>query len=245
MSEPNLYENDFLRTITGNTIRPGGFQLTDRALDFCCFAPHAEILDAGCGTGATVEHLRKNYSLNANGIDQSAKLLSQCAIEIKEHLLSGSIYQLPFADGSFDGVFCECVLSILPRPENVLQEFHRVMRTEGRLVLTDIYLRNAEKRPYTGEGVSCFSHATSAEEMLMQIASSGFEAELWEDHSVLIKELAARFVLEHGSLTQFWKCFLPVECATGAAERISLARPGYYLLISRKTSDIAHNTQPS
>ncbi|MCL5290189.1 MAG: SAM-dependent methyltransferase, partial [Firmicutes bacterium] len=41
---------------TGGTLRPGGFTLTDKAVQYCGFKPGTTVLDLGCGTGATVEH---------------------------------------------------------------------------------------------------------------------------------------------------------------------------------------------
>ena len=58
---------------------------------------------------------------------------------------------------------------------------------------------------------------------------------LWEDHSGLLKELAARIVFEYGSMKKFWASFAPncavpeLECALGQA------RPGYYLMTAHKS----------
>ena len=70
-----VYEREEIRRATGATVRPGGFTLTDRAISFCSFSPQDRILDVGCGTGATVEHLINNYKLKATGVDPSLLLL--------------------------------------------------------------------------------------------------------------------------------------------------------------------------
>lgn len=48
----------------------------------------------------------------------------------------GHLEELPFADGSFDGVLCTQVLEHLAEPEAVLRELRRVTCSGGRLLLT-------------------------------------------------------------------------------------------------------------
>ena len=59
-----------VKCITGGLIRPGGFAITDRAISFCSFQRGAKILDIGCGSGATVNHLIQNQDFDAFGVDK-------------------------------------------------------------------------------------------------------------------------------------------------------------------------------
>jgi SAM-dependent methyltransferase len=201
-------ESAALRAVTGLTIRPGGLALTDRAVEFCRFAAGAQLLDVGCGAGATVEHLRERYGFAARGVDISRKLISEgLGRNPALPLAAGGAEALPVHGESLDGLFCECVLSLVESPLGALAEFHRVLRADALLILSDVYDRGAAVR----------------EEMVTRLAESGFSTLLWEDHTLRLKELAARLVLAHGSLDGFW-------CnAVGAGKR-----PGYYLLIARK-----------
>ena len=128
-----------LRAVIGDAIRPGGLALTERAVDFCGFSKDAGIVDIGCGFGATLNHLRDRHGFRVCGIDMSARMLSE---NRRQPVIQAVADCLPFGAGVFDGIFCECVLSLLPMPENALREFHRVLQTGGYLVLSDIYLRN-------------------------------------------------------------------------------------------------------
>jgi SAM-dependent methyltransferase len=47
---------------------------------------------------------------------------------------------LPFEDGSFDGVLCFQVLSLIPDPDTVFREIARVLKEDGVLVLTTDFL---------------------------------------------------------------------------------------------------------
>jgi hypothetical protein len=55
------------------------------------------------------------------------------------------------------------------------------------------------------------------------LSHNGFQTLLWEDHTLLLKELAARLILAHGTLDGF--C-----CKTGTCGNLA----GYYLLVARR-----------
>jgi len=51
--------------------RPGGFEITEKAINFCKFPNNAKILDIGCGLGTTVDYLVQNHLFDAYGIDKN------------------------------------------------------------------------------------------------------------------------------------------------------------------------------
>ncbi|WP_246559418.1 DVU_1556 family methyltransferase [Citrifermentans pelophilum] len=215
------YEAGPLREITGPAIRPGGTLLTGRAIRFCSFAPGSELLDVGCGTGATVEYLSNRHHLNAVGIDPSLRLLEEGWERNPGLPLGlGTAEKLPAGTESKDGIICECVLSLLAHPERALAEFYRVLRHGGFLILSDLFARiPADNSPVGG--------LLSRAELEEMLSASGFHLLLWEDHSRLLRELAARLVFAHGSSADFWRT--AGNCADGQ-------RPGYYLLIAAKAN---------
>ncbi|GBC59432.1 SAM-dependent methyltransferase [Desulfonema ishimotonii] len=236
MAYCRLYEQEAVRATVGPAIRPGGFALTDWAVKFCGFPKGARIADIGCGCGATVGHLRKMYQLEASGADMSALLLAEGRQASALPLIRASADALPYGNGVMDGLFCECVLSILPDPETALGEFYRVLKPGGCLVLSDIYLRQppADNRLKELPVISCFTSAVSEDARIAQVRAAGFRILLWEDHTRLLKEMAAQFVFEHGSLQEFWAQMLPCGCAGETAAAIREAKPGYYLMVARK-----------
>ncbi|HWQ10656.1 MAG TPA: methyltransferase domain-containing protein, partial [Holophaga sp.] len=125
------YEREDVRRATGETLRPGGLALTERALALCGFAAGARVLDLGCGTGATLARLAQ-AGLRVLGLDVSASLLA-LARERRAPLVSGRAEALPLAGDSLDGVFCECVLSAVADPEATVAEIARVLRPRGVL----------------------------------------------------------------------------------------------------------------
>ena len=245
-----------LRAVIGDAIRPGGLALTERAADFCAFPERAGIVDVGCGFGTTLKHLRDRRGYRVCGIDLSARMLSE---NREQPVIQAAADRLPFGAGVFDGIFCECVLSLLPMPENALREFHRVLQPGGYLVLSDIYLRNPGPAQYpenqnenrseksldhatadtdirlpSDNLTSCLSGAVSESVRITQVKNMGFELLLWEDHSGYLKELAARIVWALGSREGLMKIFFPCAASTCDRDAIQRARPGYFLMIARK-----------
>jgi len=53
-------------------------------------------------------------------------------------LVQGDSSNLPLQNASLQGIFCECVLSLLEKPAESIQEFYRVLQNGGKLIITDI-----------------------------------------------------------------------------------------------------------
>jgi ubiquinone/menaquinone biosynthesis C-methylase UbiE len=107
-------------------------------------APRAgdEALDVACGPGTVVAaiapRVRRAVGLDATEamLDEARKLAERRALANVEWL-SGDVYRLPFAAGSFDVVSCRFAFHHLERPQEAFDEMARVCRPGGRLVLCD------------------------------------------------------------------------------------------------------------
>lgn len=93
----------------------------------------AEILDIGCGTGATMDAL-KSYG-RVQGIDLSMLPLSFSRQRGHERVLCASATSLPFPDGHFDLVTALDVIEHLVDDVAGLREIFRVLKPGGRAVL--------------------------------------------------------------------------------------------------------------
>ena len=120
--------------------RPGGFEVTDRALEKANYKTGSRILDIGCGAGDTVDHLNK-MGLKAEGID-----INLAKIDEGKKAFPG--INIKFGDGgfmddymsfTFDGIMMECSLSTFPQPDEALHEVYCVLKKGGRLIITDYY----------------------------------------------------------------------------------------------------------
>jgi arsenite methyltransferase len=237
MESLNLYESKEMRDVTGPAIRPGGLALTGRALTFCRIPAGAKVLDVGCGVGATVEFLSQERRLGAFGVDLSSLLLKE-GIERRPDLafLQGRAENLPFREKSFNGLLCECVLSLLHDPAAALKEFACVLKPGGFLILSDVYARVPDQVSSL-QRMSircCIRGAVGRAQIVAMVEEGGFEVLLWEDHTASLKQLAAQMIFSFGSLNAFWA----TTCSEGYPDAIEAtvkrARLGYYLLIARR-----------
>ena len=164
------------------TLRPGGMEFTHLMLDLANFPSGARLLDVCCGAGTTVEMLL-NSGFNAWGIDLDAMTEDL-------PLVRGSAYDLPCMDASLDGILCECGFSSL-EPDTALEEFARVLKSGGTLLISDLYSR-AE-----GGHVGVLRvHTRERFERLL--AKHGFELQIFADHTDALKSFLARQIMERG-----------------------------------------------
>lgn len=219
-------------------IRPGGLHLTERAVEFCGFASQSRVLDVGSGNGATVGYLQAVHDLQAVGLDASALLAGEARRRRPlAPLVIGTAGRLPFCDHAFDGLFLECTLSLTSDSLSILTECHRVIREGGAIIITDVNVRNPDvlaglrKLPRT----SCLQGAEAPSAVQGNVRAAGFEIELWEDHSDLLKDFAIRMIWTMGSMRAFWGFAGDGIVESDAFEEaVRHSRPGYHLLVGRK-----------
>jgi SAM-dependent methyltransferase len=108
-----------------------------------------DLLDIGTGTGRMLRLLGVSAD-TAVGIDISREMLVLARSNLHAAGLEqlsvrqGNMYQLRFADGSFDTVTIDQVLYQADQPAEVLREAARVLRPGGRLLLVE-FLTGAEQ----------------------------------------------------------------------------------------------------
>ncbi len=127
--------------------------------------PHtvgARILDIACGTGYGLSLLRRRAALVV-GVDVSADAIAT-ASSAGATLVLASGYALPFSDGSFDLVTSFETLEHLEARPAFLRELSRILRPEGRLLLSTPNARHT--RPIAGRPRNPFHvHEYTAEEL--------------------------------------------------------------------------------
>jgi ubiquinone/menaquinone biosynthesis C-methylase UbiE len=108
----------------------------ERALDeFVGKFDAPRVLEAGCGTGHWLTHLKPHTAVCA-GIDPSAGMLRQAAQRGANLLLARAPAEaLPFAAQTFDVVFCVNAVHHFQSVEQFLTSAFRCLRPGGRLTL--------------------------------------------------------------------------------------------------------------
>src|SRR5579872_4910019 len=106
--------------------------------------PYSKVLDVGTGTGRHALKLARTGA-HVTAIDQSAEMLAVAQqVAQHEHLtidfqLASLEDGLPFAAQQFDLVICALMLCHVPDLAQAVQEFARVLKPGGHLLITDFH----------------------------------------------------------------------------------------------------------
>lgn len=106
------------------------------------------ILDAGCGTGVNLPHLRRSLPrATIVGIDLASRMLRHAREKTRTlagpvHLCRASCFELPCADASYDVLISTRFIHQFPHPlkRAAYREFRRVVRPGG-LIIVEFYAR--------------------------------------------------------------------------------------------------------
>ncbi|ARP97766.1 class I SAM-dependent methyltransferase [Pseudorhodoplanes sinuspersici] len=98
------------------------------------------ILEVGVGTGISLQDYSPRNKIV--GVDISASMLEKAHARVKElglthveQLAVMDASNLDFADNSFDVVVAQYVVTTVPKPEATLDEFARVLKPGGEIIL--------------------------------------------------------------------------------------------------------------
>jgi SAM-dependent methyltransferase len=100
-------------------------------------APGTRVLDAGCGEGVIVDEYARRLAIT--GVDANYR---------SEHVTTGSVTALPFANASFERALCLDVLEHLTYADQprALAEIHRVLAPGGELLVSIPNLAHLQSR---------------------------------------------------------------------------------------------------
>jgi phosphatidylethanolamine/phosphatidyl-N-methylethanolamine N-methyltransferase len=100
------------------------------------------ILEVGVGTGLSLPEYR--WTNRLTGVDLSAPMLRKAKARVAEHRLTNvdglavmDAQHLGFQDGAFDVVVAQYVITAVPDPEATLNEFARVLKPGGEIILVN------------------------------------------------------------------------------------------------------------
>lgn len=241
IGEKNIYEQEAFSQCTDRIIRPGGLNLTRELIEGLSLKGSHKILDLGCGTGVTVKLLREEFGLEAFGLDCSEVLVQKGKLEdLSLPIQVGSSEALPFPDGSVDAIVMECSFSTMKDKPKVLKEVRRVLSRNGKLGITDVYLRQEPGDLWDKVGLhtGCLVGAMTQYKMTELLATFGFEVDTWQDKSQLWRAYIGELLM--GS------CSLDLLLGAGVnhcqeqdsiLEVISKTRPGYCLMVASKKGE--------
>jgi|WetSurMetagenome_2_1015567.scaffolds.fasta_scaffold176937_3 arsenite methyltransferase len=228
----NIYEQVYTHRPLGETLHPGGVELTQRILSRYSFSPTTLFLDLGCGSGKTVHYLQSR-GFQAIGLDLSRFLLSHCKQfgKIPFSLLQADGDSIPFVSASIDVIVAECTFSLFLDTISILKELSRVLSAKGMLIISDLFTRNPSALPDVKKMFpqSCLAHAFAPDDLSRCFAQSGFTIDVWEDHSEILKSLSGGAMLSSFACSSTCKVD-PMEAFLTVAK----AKIGYFVCVVKK-----------
>lgn len=148
----------------GNIMNKANEFLYDATLDVMQPSANQSLLEIGFGNGKFFDKVfSKAASLKITGLDFSetmyhaAKVNNKLSIDSgKLSLHFGSSTAMPFADNSFDKVFCINVIYFWDEPNQHLQEIYRVLKPDGRFYATVRTKESMLRMPFTKYGFTFY-----------------------------------------------------------------------------------------
>jgi len=156
------------------------------------------VLDLGSGAGIDcfLAAARVGESGSVIGVDMTPEMLSKARKNAQSggyHNVDfrlGEIENLPVRDGSVDAIISNCVINLSPDKPRVFAEAHRVLKTGGRISVSDLVLKSplpAELRDNMALLTGCIAGAIPKAQYLDAIESAGFASVTVESESAYAK----------------------------------------------------------
>ena len=152
-----FYQSDIVRMLFSDVFHPGGLALTRHLGEEIDLGPLDRVLDVACGRGASAVHLAKHFGCAVTGVDYGSEdiaaaegLAAESGMTNLTTFRQGDAERLPFDDSAFDAAISECSFCTFPDKATAAAEMARVLRTGGRLGLTDIAVNGllARRHPF-------------------------------------------------------------------------------------------------
>jgi arsenite methyltransferase len=157
------------------------------------------VLDLGSGAGfdAFLAAKKAGASGKVIGVDMTEEMIERARENAKKYnhdnveFKLGEIENLPLASGSADVIISNCVINLAPDKAKVFKEAFRVLRTGGRMYISDIVLLeelSAEQRNDEALISGCVGGALLKEDYLELIKKAGFEIKILGENKDISKK---------------------------------------------------------
>jgi ubiquinone/menaquinone biosynthesis C-methylase UbiE len=187
-----VYDSDAAKLLLGDSLHPRGTALTERLGAMLNLGPQSRVLDVAAGRGTSALALATRFGCEAIGLDYSRRNIEAAKRDAGARGLSGTVRfycgdaeRLPFADGAFDAIVCECALCTFPNKQSAAAEFARVLRAGGRIGLSDLTRQGPlppELESLVG-WVACIADAQPLVDYAALLASAGLKTIATEEHN--------------------------------------------------------------
>ena len=179
----DFYEDDKVRLIFGDSLHPGGLDLTKELGQKLSIKKGSKVLDVASGVGTSASLFAINFGAQVKGIDLSEKNIKEARKKAeKENVTNvefkiGDAEKIDFEDGTFDFVISECSFCLFPDKQKASNEMYRVLKAKGKLGMSDVIIRGKipDKMKSILYKFICIQDAKSEQEYKKILENSGFK----------------------------------------------------------------------
>ena len=231
---------------------PGGYHdlLDELEADFVArFGAGRDVLEVGCGTGLVLSRVA-GFARHAKGVDLSPGMLEKARANAAKVGITntefrlGEIEHLPVADASVDVIISNCVVNLSPEKPQVFREAFRVLKSGGRLMLSDLVLTkplSPEMQNDVSLYVGCVAGASLETDYLRMISEAGFakvEVQARGRYEVRLTVIAEPPSVVSVIAVPLTCLTVGTHAATRFALEICLARKGYGGMTTRLSVEL-------
>jgi SAM-dependent methyltransferase len=145
------------------------------------------VLDLGSGAGFDCFLAAREVGATGRviGVDMTPEMVEKARANASANgarnveFRLGEIEHLPVADDSIDVIISNCVVNLSPDKPRVFDEAFRVLRSGGRLAISDVVLTAAvppEVRADPDSVASCVAGASTVDQLDTILTDAGFES---------------------------------------------------------------------
>jgi hypothetical protein len=245
------YQHDAVALILGDSYHPGGPALTRRLADALRLRAGERVLDVAAGTGGTALLLAGQFGVSVDGVDlgknqvdSATRVAAETGLADRVAFRVGDAERLPYPDGCFDAVVCECAFCTFPDKPTAAAELARVLKSGGRVGLTDVTIPpgtlTADLAGLAG-WVACLADARPTDQYAAILAATGLRVTAIENHDGALARMVAQI---DARLRAYRMLRLPaltgvdidraLTLTAQGAHAVTTGAAGYTLLIAEK-----------
>ncbi len=193
-----LYESDVAKLLLGESLHPGGMQLTERLGQILRLGPESCVLDVASGKGTSAIFLAERFGCKVLGVDYGSQNVELANEQTTAKGLGGRVRFeradaefLPVPDASFNAVICECAFCTFPNKSIAAGEFVRALRVGGQVGLSDLTRGPVLPKELDSllSWVACVADAQPIESYAAFLRAAGLVVEHVESHDEVLTEL--------------------------------------------------------
>ena len=255
------YESEWATMLLGDSLHPGGLQLTQRLGELLNLNHESRVLDVTAGRGTSAIYLAQTFGCHVTGIDaSSANTVAAIARATEANLTDRTSFscatagRLPFRPSTFDAIICECAFCTFPDKSEAALEFARVLNPDGALALSDIVRRaDLPSSLDTLLGwIACIGGAQSEANYAGILTEADLSMRTIEQHDESLREMAEQVrgrLLTADLMSKLGKIDLSTidleqaqQLVRDAISSITIGALGYAVLIADKSAGTASVT---